>query len=80
MMLAPLLFFKWFGFLNKEGKYSRHYMLDFSLLRVVTSTAYYSSMKNKYQTFYVISYCLSATLQFTGIKESEVEEIADILC
>ena len=51
-MLAPLLFFKWFGFRNIEGKYSRHYMLSFSLLWTVTSAYYYSSMKDEYTTFY----------------------------
>ena len=35
------------GSCNKEVKYSRHSMLSFSLLWVVTSAYYYSSMKDK---------------------------------
>ena len=39
-MLTPILFFKYFGSSNKEGKYIRHYMLAFPLLRVVTPETY----------------------------------------
>ena len=79
MMLAPLLFFKCFSFLNKEGKSSRHYMLAFPLLWVVISAYSYLSMKDKYNTFYVSSSFIFTTLQFTDTKESEVESIADII-
>ena len=43
-------------------------MLYFPLLWAVTSTNYYSSTKNKYQTFYVISYFIYTTLKFTDTK------------
>ena len=46
-MLGPLLFLNFFGSWNKEVKYSRHYMLDFPLLWVVTYAEYYLSMKDK---------------------------------
>ena len=79
-MLAPFSPYKRFGFINKEGEYSRYSMIDFPLLWIVTSGDYYSSMKDKYKKLYVRSSCLSTTLQFTDTKKCKVEEIADILC
>ena len=79
-MLATFIFYKWFSFINKEVKYIIHYMLDFTLLKAVTSTCSYQQIKNKYPTFYVGSSCLSKTFQYTDSNEYEVEEIADVLC
>ena len=69
IMLVYLLFYKFFVTRNKEVKYIRHFMLYFLPFWVVTSTYYYSSMKDKYKKFYVSSSCLSTTLQFTAIIE-----------
>ena len=46
-MLAPLLFYKWFGSWDKERKYSRHSMLAFPKFWDVTSAHFYSTMKDK---------------------------------
>ena len=54
-MLRPLLFYNFFRSWNKEGKYKRYYMIAFLLLWVVTSKKSYSSMKDKYPTFYASS-------------------------
>ena len=51
-MLETLLFYKWFGFLNEQRKYIRHYMLAFPLLWSITSTYSHKSMKDKYQRSY----------------------------
>ena len=68
-MLSPLLFFKWFGPLNKEGKYTRHSMSAFPVLWAVTSADSYSSTQNKYQTLYVGSSCIPTTSKLTDTKE-----------
>ena len=47
IMLAPFFFYKWFGFRNKEVKYSRHSILYFKLLWNVTSADSYLSMEDK---------------------------------
>ena len=49
---------------NKEGKYSIHSMLYLTLLWGVAYADSCSSMKDQNKTFYVISSCLSTTLQF----------------
>ena len=68
-ILAPLFFLKYFGSQNKEVKYSRHSRLFFPLFWVVTFTYYFSSIKEKYPTLYVISYCLPKKIQFTDTNE-----------
>ena len=54
-------------------------MLYFPLLWAVTYAVCYSSIKVTYYTSYVSSSCISTTLQCTGVKEEEVDEIEDIL-
>ena len=44
-------------------------MLDFPLLWIFTSAYYYSSMEDKYPTFYVNSSYLITTLQFTDTND-----------
>ena len=68
-MLAPSIFKKWFGAQHKEGKYIRHYMLNFLPYVAITPIYYYSPINNKYLTLYVRSYCLSKTRQFTDMNE-----------
>ena len=58
----------------------KHYMLNFSLFWSVTSADSYSSIKDTYQAFYVISYYLSTKLKFTDMKKEEFKEIAYHLC
>ena len=54
-------------------------MLDFPLFGAITSENSYSYIKDKYQTLYFSSSCLSKTLQFTDEYELEVDEISDIM-
>ena len=55
-------------------------MLDVPPLWAVTSTNYYSCMKDKYPTIYVISSCIFTRLKFNDMNEQEVKEKTDILC
>ena len=66
IMLAYLSFinsFGWYG--SKEGNYSRHSMLDFTLCLVVTPEDYYLSMKYRWKTLYVSSSYLFTSLTVT---------------
>ena len=67
--LAPLLFLKCFGSWKKEGKYNRNYILDFTPLWVATFSDYYSSIKDKYPTFYVSYSWWFKTSKFTDTNE-----------
>ena len=64
-------------YLKKEGKYSRQSMLAFPPLWAVISTESYPSMKDKYQTSYVSSYCPSKKIKLTDTRENDVEEVSD---
>ena len=80
LLLEPLFFLKQFGCKKKETKYIRHFMTNFQLFRAETSAYYYSSMKDKWQTSCVITYCLSKKFKFTDMKQQEVEYIEDMQC
>ena len=54
ILLAPILFFKWFGLC---------YIFHYSGLLFFAD--YYSSTKDKYLTLYVSPYCVSTTLQWS---------------
>ena len=50
-MSEYFFFFKWFSSQNKQVKYSRDYLLAFTLFWVITSTDFYSPMKENSQDF-----------------------------
>ena len=53
--------------------------MSFKLFWVVTSAHSYSSIYDKFRTFYVSSSCLSTTIKLADTKEQKVEETADII-
>ena len=52
-MQAQFLFLKRFGSLCTGRRYSQHYLLDFPIFWVFTSTYWYELLMDKYTTLYV---------------------------